>query len=183
MFKKIISLLLAIATVITAFSLIPAASAEDIGDIAVSAAAQERTYVSAAEAVGEESFSILSNNNTEATELVTEPAQSATEAPAVIDYPVIKSIENLSGGAKITWERYGNNTSYRVYYRKAAVYNGTWDEKYSSSGWTRLATVNGNSYTHKDVKDAEIGIYTVRAVDTNGNFTSNFFSQGWENCF
>lgn len=182
MFKKFISLLLAIATVITAFSLIPAASAEDRGDIASGAAAQEQTYVSAAEAVGEEQSVVSVSNNTEVAELVTEPAQSATEAPA-IDYPVIKSIENLSEGAKITWERYGNNTSYRVYYRKAAVYNGTWDEKYSSSGWTRLATVNGNSYTHKDVKDAEIGIYTVRAVDTNGNFTSNFFSQGWENCF
>ena len=124
----------------------------------------------------------FSADNTEVAESVTESAESSTEAPTTIDYPTIKSIENLSEGAKITWDRYGNNTSYRVYYRKAAVYNGTWDEKYSSSGWTRLATVTGNSYTHKDVKDAEIGIYTVRAaVDSNGNFTSNFFNEGWEN--
>lgn len=183
MFRKIVSMLLAAVTAITAFSIIPAVSAEETGEAFSSVAAQEQLAVSAAQVGGEVSSPVSVTGDDEAEPSATEPVQSSSEAPAVIDYPVIKSIDNLSEGAKITWDSYGSNTSYRIYYRKAAVYNGTWDEKYSAAGWTRLATVTGNSYTHKDVKDAEIGIYTVRAVDSNGNFTSNFFGEGWENFY
>ena len=99
------------------------------------------------------------------------------------DYPVITGFQNLSNGVKISWDSYGDNTIYRVYYRKAAVYDGSWEDKYSGAGWTRLATVTGNSYTHTGPADAEIGIYTVRCVDDKGSFTSDYNAQGWENCF
>ena len=184
MFKKIVSMLLAVSIAITVFSMIPAASAEDIEDVVTSFAAQEQPAVSAERSDSVKPSVLSAGDIAQTAEITaTEPTQSVSEAPAVIDYPVINSIDNLSDGAKISWSSYGNNTSYRVYYRKAAIYNGTWDEKYSSSGWTRLATVKGNSYTHKDVKDAEIGIYTVRAVDSGGSFTSNYYAEGWENCF
>ena len=112
-----------------------------------------------------------------------EPSEAPTEAPALKDCPLITDIENLESGAQITWDTYNNNQLYRVYYRKAASYLGSWDDKYAGGVWTRLATVRGNSYLHTNVNDADIGIYTVRCVDSSGDFTSDFYDKGWENCF
>ena len=109
------------------------------------------------------------------------PTAIEPEPVPVIDYPVITGFENQNSGVKITWDSYDNNTYYRVYYRKAASYTGSWEDKYGYGGWTRLATVRGNSYLHTAVKDAEIGLYTVRCVDGSGQFTSGFSADGWEN--
>lgn len=181
MFRKSISLILALITALTALSVLP---------VSVSAQGTENgaAVVNEPEDIADDNTEATEavTENTEATEtedVPTEPAEPATEAPVVIDYPVITNIENLSEGAKITWDSYGGSKSYRIYYRKASTYTGTWKEKYGSAGWTRLATVNGNTYTHKGVADAEIGIYTVRGVDSDGNFTTNYNNQGWENCF
>ena len=178
MFRKSISLIMALIITLTALSVLPvSASAEGTGNDAVVVNEPENSEndnTTETEATA---------GNTEATEIAEAPTEPATDATAAVDYPVITDIENLSEGAKITWDSYGSSKSYRVYYRKASTYTGTWKEKYGTAGWTRLATVNGNTYTHKGVADAEIGIYTVRGVDSDGNFTTSYNNEGWENCF
>ena len=114
---------------------------------------------------------------------------SAAEAPsaaltqAADAYPVITDIENIANGVQLKWDRFQNNALYRVYYRRAAVYNGSWAEKYGGAVWTALATVRGCSYMHNGVKDAETGIYTIRCVNEQGVSVSGFCSQGWENTY
>lgn len=107
--------------------------------------------------------------------------QPAAEAPITIKYPEITKIENVNGGVKITWDTYEKNTIYRIYYMKAKKDTGAWDQKYSSSGWKRIAEVKGNTFTHKNMTNGELGIYTVRCVNAKGQFTSDFNREGWEN--
>ncbi len=161
--KKILSIVTILLILITSLMTLPlSASAED--------AVQEGTVAPATEAPTE-------------TVEATEPATEAPTEPLDGNYPKITSITNESAGARVTWDSFDGNKIYRVYYRKAVHYIGTWEEKYGSAGWTRLATVKGNSYLHTAPADAEIGIYTVRAVDDKGDFTSDYNRTGWENSY
>ena len=180
MLKKSIAFILALIIALTTFAILPA-SAEEVGEDGLAEATASGALNQAPTAVPSQAPTAAAPAPTQA------PTQAATaaptDAPKVIDYPVVTDIQNLSEGVKLTWNKYAGNATYRVYYRKAAVYSGTWEEKYGSTGWTRLATVTGNTYTHKSPADAEIGVYTVRAVDSKGNFTSNYNTEGWENSF
>lgn len=171
MTKRFLSLMFALVITLTAFSAAPlsvSAQAVEITDTAAEPVSENQILPSAPEATNEP--------GTEAPE---EPA----EEPAPDDYPCITDIQNLTSGAQITWDSYNDNQLYRVYYRKAASYLGSWDDKYADGIWTRLATVRGNSFLHTGVNDAEIGTYTVRCVDSSGEFTSDFNNDGWENCY
>lgn len=172
--KRIISVLLSVlmaASVLTATGV--TAGAESISN---DISAKADPVIQTAAEVGSVSDKSPSEAETTAATEPTEPAQ-------VIDYPVITKIVNTDKGAVISWDGYGDSTRYRIYYRKAAVYSGTWDDKYGSASWTRLAEVNGNTYTHTGVKNGEIGIYTVRGLDDNKDFTSGYYTQGWENFY
>ena len=118
---------------------------------------------------------------TELIEPTEAPVETPTEPQSAPDHPVITKIENKPGGVKLTWAAYEDNTLYRVYYRKAASNDGTWQDRYGSAEWVRLDTVEGCSYLHTGVTDTELGCYTVRCVDKNGAFTSNHSPEGWEN--
>lgn len=160
MLKNIISILLTLLILLSAFSALP-----------FSAAAEEARSPAP--------------ENTAVTELPTqseEPTEAPTEAGEA-GYPVITEIRNLADGAQLSWNSYEGAATYRVYYRRAAVYTGSWEEKYASSGWTRLATVSGNSYVHTGLSDAEVGVYTVRAVGEKGDFISSYNLRGWENTY
>lgn len=81
--------------------------------------------------------------------------------------PSLKSTENYPTGAKVTWGKVKGAKGYYVY------------RKTNSTGWKRLALVNGNATTSYIDKTAESGIlytYTVRAV--NGTSTSSYVSKG-----
>ena len=86
-----------------------------------------------------------------------------------VSAPKITDITNLAGGAKLTWTNTVGADGYRVYYR--------------NNGWTRLALVTGNTYTDTTVQNAQLRKYTVRAVDKNGNFISDFYEAGWDNVY
>lgn len=185
--KKIISVLLSF--LITASVLTVTGVTAGADSISNDISAKADSVIQAATAVGSDSAE--SPSEAETTAAATEPTEAETtaaateptEAPQVIDYPVITKIVNTGKGAEISWDSYGDSTLYRIYYRKAAVYSGTWDDKYGSASWTRLAEVKGNTYTHTGVKDGEIGIYTVRGLDDNKEYTSGYYAQGWENFY
>ena len=166
--RRLLSLLIALLFVMTSATVIPlsaSAQAVDNGEQAVTGAPENQM------------LPVAMNKTEDAASQL-----SVDESPQ-FDYPVITDIQNIGSGTQLTWDTYKNNHSYRVYYRKASTYSGTWDDKYADGGWMRLATVRGNSYLHTGIADAEIGIYTIRCVDDQGDFTSEFNSMGWENCY
>ena len=85
-------------------------------------------------------------------------------------YPFVNSIKNTGRGAQLSWYRYNGAKAYRVYYR-------------ASNGWNRLATVSGTSYTDTSVRNETDRVYTIRALDADENFISDFHHDGWSNTY
>ena len=88
------------------------------------------------------------------------------------DYPRINSMKGDDGTAVIGWTVYPYAVKYRVYYRNA---NGS---------WSALGTTKDLTFTDTTIKNGETRIYTVRAIDSNGQFCSSYKSEGWSfnNC-
>ena len=95
---------------------------------------------------------------------------SANASVNYVQLPGITSIENTSTGAKISWKKPAGVDRIRLYYK-----NG--------SGWTRITETTDSSYTHDKLTGGKSFIYTVRGVDSKGNFTTDFSREGWENTF
>lgn len=109
----------------------------------------------------------------------TQPTIETTEAPTVVEtiapteqeeekYPVIKAIETADGGLKISWAEYEGAYRYRLFIKRD-----------DSSGWKALVTTSLCSYTHTNLVNNKEYIYTVRAVDENGAFSSAYNKDGW----
>ena len=84
--------------------------------------------------------------------------------------PQITKIENIANGSKITWGKVAGASEYRVFYR-----NGT--------AWKSIGTTAATTLNHTGLKNNTEYIYTVRALDKNGNYVSAFQSPGWSNLF
>ena len=169
--KRLLSLMIVLSVMLTTLIAAPLSASARTVD-----AAEQGEY-----RAPEDQLSFTAAQEIENTE--SEPKTSPVGVSAQNDYPVITEIQNVGSGTQITWDTYKSNRIYRIYYRKASSYTGTWDKKYGKGGWTRLATVKGNRYLHTGIADAEIGIYTVRCVDDRGDFTSEYNTKGWENCY
>ncbi len=87
-----------------------------------------------------------------------------------VQTPAIKSISNTLTGAKITWNKPAGVAKCRVYYK-------------SQSGWTRIAETSDTSYTHDKLTGGDTYVYTVRGLDSKGNFVTDFNHDGWSNMF
>lgn len=116
------------------------------------------------------------------------PSTDKTEKKALTpEYPVVTSITGgTNGQATISWKSYPQAYSYRVYMK-------------TESGWKRIANIandgsvqmsddfgNGKvassgvlSFCDKTVKNGETRIYTIRALDENGDFCSGYKKEGW----
>lgn len=84
--------------------------------------------------------------------------------------PVISAIDNTSEGAKLSWTRPAGADKVRVYVK-------------SGNGWTRLAETAGSSYVHEKLTSGKEYLYTLRCVDSNGDFVSDYNADGWSNTF
>ncbi len=119
-----------------------------------------------------EGFKIRGYNNTEAQRYAKDNGfefVSLGNAPKV-DMPFIKSAEVTNSGIKVTWDKVagGEKYSYRVF-----IKNG--------SSWKGLATVSGTTDNYMD-KTATVNntyTYTVRCVDANGEFVSDYDREGF----
>ncbi len=78
--------------------------------------------------------------------------------------PTLVGVENVANGVKLTWKGVTGATKYNVY------------RKTLDSGWVKINTVTGTSYTNSGVTSGRHYTYTVRAV--NGSSLSNYNGTG-----
>ena len=82
------------------------------------------------------------------------------------DYPVITSFSTASNGIKISWEPYPNAVKYRLFVRR-------------NNSWNTIAITSDLSYTHTGLYNNTEYLYTLRAVDSDGNFVSKYNKDGF----
>ncbi len=85
-----------------------------------------------------------------------------------ITTPFIKNAEVTNSGIKVTWDKVAGAENYRVF-----IKNG--------SSWKGLATVSGTTDNYMD-KTATVGnsyTYTIRCMDSSGNFVSDYDKEGF----
>ena len=87
-----------------------------------------------------------------------------------VDVPILNAIENVNGGVKLNWKSVDGAYKYRVYYK-------------GRNGWTKFAETTDTTAVDKIVKSGETYIYTVRALDENDNFVSDFNHSGWQHTY
>lgn len=81
--------------------------------------------------------------------------------------PEINKAESVDGGLKVSWKKISGVPKYRVF-------------RYGSDGWERLADVTGTSYTDKNVKSGTEYRYTLRSLDSSGNYSSGYSKAGYK---
>lgn len=85
--------------------------------------------------------------------------------------PSIVKVENTATGSKISWEKCNGAAKYKVYCLD------------SNKGWKALGTTASTSYTHDKLVDGTTYTYTVRCLDSKGNFASGYDKDGTSNTF
>lgn len=85
--------------------------------------------------------------------------------------PSISKIENTATGSKISWSKCSGAAKYRVYYLD------------SNKSWKGIATTGSTSFTHDKLITGSTYTYTVRCLDSKGNFVSGFIKSGKSNLF
>ncbi|MBQ3329932.1 MAG: hypothetical protein IJG87_02005 [Ruminococcus sp.] len=86
--------------------------------------------------------------------------------------PRITSFENLDNGVKFKWSASKGADFYRIYYKNK-----------ESDGWTRLASKYLTEYTDTSVKDGATRIYTIRCLNENEDFVSDYVGKGFANTY
>ena len=84
--------------------------------------------------------------------------------------PTINKIENTVTGSKISWGKCSGASKYRVYYLK-------------NKSWKALGNTTATSFTHNKLKSETKYTYTVRCLDSKGNFVSGYDKNGTSNIF
>ena len=122
------------------------------------------------------SLEVVSDNNIPAEEPATEqPTNHNDTVPTVpyeptINYPQISGFSNTATGTKISWNSYSGAVKYRVY-----VFNG--------KSWSRVGESTTTNFTHNSLRDGVTYRYTVRAMDKNNKFVSDYNKDGYSNTF
>ena len=76
------------------------------------------------------------------------------------------TLSSTSKGVSIKWNAVAGASKYRVYYK-------------GSNGWTKLTDSTGTSYVDTDVRDGKPYTYTIRAMDSNNNHLSWYYTDGF----
>lgn len=122
------------------------------------------------------SLEVVSDNTIPAEEPATEqPTNPNDTVPTVpceltINYPQISGFSNTATGTIISWNSYSGAVKYRVY-----VFNGT--------SWSRVGESTTTNFTHNSLRDGVTYRYTVRAMDKNNKFVSDYNKDGYSNTF
>ena len=91
--------------------------------------------------------------------------------PKMVSTPVISKLKSTSNGVKISWNAVKGADKYRVYYKN------------SKGEWSRLGETSSTAMLDDDVTEGHTYTYTVRCVDSDGDFISGFYSPGWKHTF
>ncbi len=84
--------------------------------------------------------------------------------------PKITGAENVESGIKLTWNKPAGVYGYRVFYL-------------GSDGWNRLGVSTTNSFIDTDVRSGNTYTYTIRCIDKNGNYISDYDKEGFKATF
>ncbi len=82
------------------------------------------------------------------------------------DYPVITSFSTINNGLKISWSAYPDADQYRLFVRK-------------NNSWYTIAITSDLSFTHTGLVNNTEYLYTIRAIDSDGNFVSSYNTEGF----
>ena len=117
------------------------------------------------------SLEVVSDNTIPAEE-PTGPNETVPTVPCepTINYPQISGFSNTATGTRITWNSYSGAVKYRVY-----VFNG--------KSWSRVGESTTTNFTHNSLRDGVTYRYTVRAMDKNNKFVSDYNKDGYSNTF
>ena len=117
------------------------------------------------------SLEVVSDNTIPAEE-PTGPNETVPTVPCepTINYPQISGFSNTSTGTMITWNSYSGAVKYRIY-----VFNG--------KSWSRVGESTTTNFTHNSLRDGVTYRYTVRAMDKNNKFVSDYNKDGYSNTF
>ena len=97
--------------------------------------------------------------------------QSAGKSVTYVKTPVMKTLQNTEQGTKLTWGALSGVDSYVVYRKNAG-----------DSGWTKLDTVTGTSYTDQSgLNSGATYLYTLRA--RKGEAVSGYHTAGYSILF
>lgn len=110
------------------------------------------------------------NNTQNQTEPATSVESTQPTNPAKSDFPRIIGFTNTPDGTKVRWTEYAGAAKYRLF-----LYNG--------SMWKRIGDSSTLEYTHTSLKNNTKYLYTVRALDKNNKFISDYWRIGYENTF
>ncbi|MBR1483532.1 MAG: hypothetical protein IJ598_11275 [Ruminococcus sp.] len=97
-------------------------------------------------------------------------APTAATQPAAVSFPEVTGFENVTDGTAVSWKAYPNAARYGLFF-----WNG--------ESWKGVGTTSSLSLTHHGLKSGETYRYTVRALNANGDFISDFNRDGYENLF
>ncbi|MBQ3988116.1 MAG: hypothetical protein II629_05090, partial [Ruminococcus sp.] len=84
--------------------------------------------------------------------------------------PVVTEIYNINNGSVIYWNACKGAARYGVFY-------------HDDNGWHGIGTTTDTEYTVKGLKTNTAYTYTVRCLDSDGDFVSDFNRAGWTNTY
>ncbi len=160
--KRILSLLIAVVMLVSSVSV---ASATQTTETEISD--NQPQVVTETEAATQEGSQPTVSETLAENETQTQTEPEPTEAP-VIDYPIITKFDTANGGTKIFWDAYEGAYRYRLFIKRE-----------DGSGWKALTTTTALSYTHTGLESNKDYTYTVRVVNADGSFGSEYYKNGW----
>ena len=84
--------------------------------------------------------------------------------------PSVTEIYNINGGSVISWNACKGAARYGVFY-------------HDEGGWHGIGTTSDTKYTVTGLRTGDVSTYTVRCLDSNGDFVSDFNREGWSNTY
>ncbi len=88
--------------------------------------------------------------------------------PKKVATPAVSKLKSTADGIKIRWGAVKGARKYRVYRRN------------NQGGWTRIGETSSASMLDSNAAEGHTYTYTVRCVDSDGDFISDFYSPGWK---
>ncbi len=95
----------------------------------------------------------------------------SASAATTVATPKISSFENVASGVKISWSKVSGASKYRVFYKSR------------TGAWKGLGNTSSTSMIDTDVSSGHTYTYTIRCLDSNGNYISDYISSGWKHTF
>lgn len=84
--------------------------------------------------------------------------------------PKVTSLSNTAAGVKITWGAVKNAEKYRVF-------------GYTRNGWKKVGETASTSFVYKTANSGATYRFTVRCIDSAGNYTSLFNRSGFKQTY